>query len=57
MRKLRGQIFECNGAIELAVERLVDDTHAALTELGNDLVVGYGLSDQRADFRPEPNGI
>jgi hypothetical protein len=32
-------------AVECGIERLVDDTHAALAKLGDDLIVGYGLSN------------
>ncbi len=38
-------------AAELGVLRLVDDTHAATTELRGDLVMGNGLPDQRVDGR------
>jgi hypothetical protein len=34
-------------AVELGIERLVDDTHAALTNLLEYFVVRYGLTDHR----------
>ncbi len=35
----------CNGSAELGVFSLIDDTHAALTELFGDAIVQYGPTD------------
>ena len=47
-QQVRREEFQGDGAVELGVLGLVDDTHAALAELGGDFVVRNGLADHRS---------
>ncbi len=47
-QKVRREEFQRDGAVELGVLGLIDDTHPAFAELGGDLVVRNGLADHRA---------
>jgi len=40
-----GEKLECDGAVEIRVFGLIDDTHPTLTELLSDPVVRDGLAD------------
>ncbi|MDA1313529.1 MAG: hypothetical protein O2968_09365 [Acidobacteria bacterium] len=46
------QKFQCDGAVELRVLGLVDDTHAAFTEFLGDAVVRDGLADHAGPILP-----
>ena len=41
----RGQDFEGDPAVQAAIASLVDDTHAAFAQFGDDFVVAQGPAD------------
>ena len=51
--QMRRQELESNRAFKLGVLGLVDDTHAALADLGGDAVVGDRLADHAGPVRHE----
>ena len=55
-KQVRRQELQRDGALEARVLGLVDDAHAALAELFEDLVVTDGLADQDSSIVPAGSG-
>jgi hypothetical protein len=55
--EMGGQELEGDGALELAVLGFIYDPHTTLAELGEDLVVGYGLADHALMIAGKPIAV
>ncbi len=54
-QQVRGEKLQRNGALQFRVLGLVDDTHAAPADFGEDLVVGDRLADHDGQIVPLPD--